>query len=233
MMVVEHPRLPIDIAIKAGVGRLRVTEGHIPLAMGDLSVTKDYDTYAPNFDLDAQYNLAGITGLRQTFILVGGSFTFPATLQYEFVDDFGVSFLSTSPPLVWGLHGGLHKKFYFGQLAFSVEGKFGVKYLTVKQSFGDALDITIKNNSAGLQLGLGLDYAATPDFNIGLAAGYKAYARSDAWTIDVNGTQAVLVVADYFPDVNHSGPTFGFYLHWTPPSLPIDPVSMIQGAMGR
>ena len=52
-------------------------------------------------------------------------------------------------------------------------------------------------------------------------------------TIDVNGTQEALLVADYFPDVNHSGPTFGVYLHWTPPSLPFDPVSMIQGAMGR
>lgn len=230
MAVMEHPRLPIDIALKAGASHLKITEGRILVFAGDLKVTEEYDTYAPGFDIDAQYNLGGIAGLKQTFFLVGGSFAFPATLEFELG---GLAPITATPPFVWGLHGGLHKKFYFGQMALSAEGKFGVKYLTVKQSFGDDLDFTIKNNSAGLQFGLGLEYAATPDFNIGLTAGYKAYAASDVWTIDVNGEAQALVVADFFPDIDHSGPAFGVYIHWTPPSLPFDPISMIRGAMGE
>jgi len=236
MMVVEHPRLPIDIAVKPNVGHLSISKGRIPILIGeDLQVTDDYDTYAPGIDLDAQYNLGGLTGARQWFFLVGGSFAFPATLEFQ---TNTLTLMSTTPPFVWGLHGGFLKRMYLGQFAATAEAKLGARFFTVEQKFQyvwDEYKYTIKNNSVGLQFSLGLDYAASPDVNIGLMAGWRAFTVSDVWDLKIEPFMDTswIVVDDAFPEIDHSGAVFGLYLHWTPPSLPFDPVSLIQGAMGR
>jgi hypothetical protein len=236
MSVVEHPRLPIDIAIIPGAGHLSVSQGRIPILIGsDMYITEDYDTYAPGVDLDAHYNLAPLTGVRQSFFLIGGSFAWPATLEFE---SSMLTMLSSTPPFIWGLHCGYLKKFYFGQLALTSDARIGMKFFTVEQTFKyiwDEYKYTIKNNSLGVQFGLGVDWAATPDFNIGVQTAYKAYTVSDAWTLTIDPflDGAILTWDDSFPEINHSGLFFGLYMHYTPPALSFDPISLIRGALGE
>jgi len=235
MTVVEHPRLGIDIAFKPGAFYTKITKGRIPIAGGQLDLTEDYETYAPGLDVDAHYNVANVTGVSQLFFLVGGNFAFPATLKFE----SGLyEILSATPPFIWGFHVGGLKKFYLGQLAISGEAKVGMRFLTVEQNIlivSDKITYTIKNNTVGTQFNLGLEYAVSPDVNIGLFGGYRLFPVSEVWTQEVSGPVDVAVFSwnDEFPDINHSGIAFGIYLHFSPPALPFDPLSLLRGALGE
>jgi hypothetical protein len=234
MVVVEHPRLGIDIAFKPMVYKLEVTSGTILMLFGDnIIVAEDYKKYAPGIDLDAHYNLGALTGVSQLFFLVGGNFVFPPTLKIE-TSTFNN--LTASPPYVWGFHAGMMKKYYFGRTAVSLAAKGGMRFFTVEQEipvlFGDDIKYTINNQSIGGQFDLGLEYAVTPDFHIGVIAGFQMFPDIQVWDVTVNQSGFTMAdVDDQFPDVNHVGPCFGVYMHFTPPALPFDPASLIEGAL--
>ncbi|MCF7810027.1 hypothetical protein K9N50_03465 [bacterium] len=233
MVVVEHPRLGIDIAVKPMVYKLEVTSGTILMLVGeDIRIVEDYNEYAPGLDLDAHYNLGALTGVSQLFFLVGGNFAFPPDLQIQTTT---FTSLTSTPPFVWGIHAGMMKKHYFGRTAVSLAVKGGIRSFTVKQdlSMGSTdIEYTISNQSFGVQFDLGFEYAASPDFHIGFIGGYRLFPDMQVWDVSVNQSGFTMAdVDDRFPDVNHVGPCFGVYMHFTPPSLPFDPASMIKGAM--
>lgn len=228
LQTVEYPRLGIDVGIKPGVFATKVDTGFIPVFGGWLEVTEEYDGMAPGLDLDFQINL----GIRQTFLLLGGHASFPAGL--EFKDRTGLfSNVTTTAPFIWGVHGGFMKKIYMGRMAIGIEAKGGVKFFTVAQSFNylsSDYTLTINNNTIGGQAGLSFEYAATPAFNIGIFGAYKFYSVSDVWDVTVEGgTPLVFSNTSDFPKVDHSGIAIGLYMHWTPGSLPFDPVDLFKG----
>ncbi len=230
MLAVEHPRLNIDIALKPMMFYMKVTEGRIPLLGSSIFIRQDYESYAPGLDLDAHYNLAGVTGISQLFFLVGGNFVFPATLDLE---SNTFTMLTATPPFVWGVHGGLLKRFCMGQLAVSTEVKGGMRFFTVEQDFTFGLTgykYTVRNNTGGVMFNLGLDWAASPDFNLGVMAGYRLLPISEIWTQELEPFGEIFAVDDQFPDIDHSGLAFGLYFHWTPPELPFDPADWLRGA---
>ncbi len=239
MVIVEHPRLPIDISLKPMLFTTKISKGRVPM-IGSLfindymDITKDFDGLAAGFDIDAHYNLAAATGVSQLFAIVGGNFAFPASLEFQAASGFTV--LTASPPFIWGLHGGILKKKYYGQIALTVEAKGGMRFFTVTQDFeifGSDYTFEMRNNTVGGQLTLGCDYAATPDFNIGVGLGYRIYTVSDIWTVDLNGESAEFTADDTYPEIDHSGLAIGLYLHWSVPELPFDPADWIRGAMGE
>lgn len=234
MLVVEHPRLGIDVSFRPGAYQLKISQGRIPIIGEYLYVTDDYNTMAPGFDLDAQYNIAPLSNVTQLFFLVGGHLALPATLEMQ-SSWFGA--LTSSPPLAWGWHVGFMKKYYLNQLAFSAEVTGGMRYLEIQQDFTFGLtDYTyiVKNNTAGVMLNIGLEYAATPDFNIGLMAGYRMLPVSNIWTQEITPDVGGIVSwDDSFPEIDQSGLNFGLYMHWSPPSLPFDPADWLQGALGQ
>ena len=236
MTVVEHPRLGIDIAVKAGVFQTKITEGKIPTFGANLIIDEDYDTYAPGLDLDAQYNLAPAVGISQFFFLVGINYTSLTGLEFKSSNPT-LTALTTTQPYAWGLHGGFLKKIYMGQMALSIGAKGGIKFFSVIQEFtigNTEYKYTINNSSVGGQLELGLDYAFTPDLNFGIMAGYRFYSPSESWTLELEPDIASgYVWDDQFPDIDHSGLAFGIYFHYTPPSLPFDPIDFIRGASGK
>jgi len=233
MAVVEHPRLGIDIAFKPGVFYTKITKGRIPIFYGDINLTEDYESYAPGFDIDAQYNLAPATGISQLFFLVGGNCAWPASLEFE-SNDF--TMLTATPPFIWGFHVGALKKAYIGRVAFSMEAKAGMRFMTVEQDFTFGLTeykYTVKNNTAGAHFNLGFEYAATPDFNIGLFCGYRLFPVSEVWTQEIDPFVEVHSWDEDFPDIDHSGAAFGLYMHYSPPALTFDPLSLLRGALGE
>lgn len=70
MSVIEHPRLGIDIAIKPMMFHMKISKGYLFIPNIDImGIEDDYEEFAPGFDIDAQMNIANITGIRQTFSL--------------------------------------------------------------------------------------------------------------------------------------------------------------------
>ncbi|NQU05483.1 MAG: hypothetical protein HQ568_05260 [Calditrichaeota bacterium] len=233
MVVVEHPRLGIDIAFKPMVYQLEITAGTIQMLLGgDIEVVEDYSKLAPGFDIDAHYNLGALTGVSQLFFLFGGNFVFPLNLDLK---SSGYTDYTTSPAFVWGVHGGFMKKFYFRRAAFSLAAKGGLRYFTVKQDIPTGstdIEYTICNQSYGGQVDIGFEYAVSPDFHIGIMGGFQMFPDIEIWNVEVNQSGYTMAdVDDQFPDVNHVGPCFGIYMHFTPPALPFDPASFIKGAM--
>ena len=237
MTVVEHPRPPIDIALKPGAFYMKITDGKIPILGDYLEISDVYENNSPGLDLDAQYNLASITGLSQFFFLVGGNFVIPAKLKFK-VDPTIFILSAATPPYVWGFHAGFMKKIYLGQFAVSIAGKGGLRYLTVEQKFRFGTTdytYTVKNNTAGVQFDLSFEYAATPDINLGLFGGYRLFPVSEIWTQELKPTYSGALVSwdEDYPDINHTGPALGIYLHYTFPALPFDPISYVQAMLGR
>ena len=236
MSVVEHPRLRIDIGIKPMLYFMEVSKGLIPIPIGggDIIIEEDFSDPAIGVDIDAHFNISRFTGLRQSFFLVGGNVATMPGLEFK-ATDLLYTQLSTTPPFVWGFHGGFLKKWYVGQLAFTGAVKAGARYFTVEQDFTfGALDYTytIQNNAFGVQFEVGLDWAATPDVNFGILGGFRGFADTETWTLAINPEVATVTVWDEdFPEVNHSGAIFGFYIHYTPPQLPFDPIGFIQGSL--
>ncbi len=235
MSMIEHPRLGIDIALKPGVFYTEITKGSIPVLTGYLNITEDFQSYAPGFDLDAQYNLAALTGTSQFFFLVGGNFVFPAKLEME-SDIF--TQMTGYPPFIYGFHGGFHKKLYFGQMIFMAEAKGGIRFLKFEQKFyylGTEYTYTVKNNTVGGQVNLGLEYACSPDVHFGVFGGYRLFPVSEVWTQELSPSEVDALVDwnEDYPDLNHSGITAGIYLNYSPPALPFDPIAMFQGMAGK
>ncbi len=241
MSLTEHPRLGIDIALKPGVFFTKVTTGRIPLLGHELIVVEDYESFAPGLDLDAHYNLAPMIGISQFFFLVGGNFVFPATLEFKSSNPL-LTLLTATPPFIWGFHGGFLKKIYMGQMSLSIDAKGGMRFFTVEQKLeletpNETIEYkyTIENNTAGVQIDFGLDYAFTPDFNIGFTAGYRIFPVSEIWTQELTPIfpGALLTWDDEYPDIDHTGIAVGLYIHYSPPALPFDPLSFLRGSLGK
>ncbi|MBZ0263107.1 hypothetical protein K8I28_00440 [bacterium] len=244
MTVVEHPRLGIDIALKPGVFRTRVTSGNIPVLAGEVQITEDYENMAPGLDLDAHINIANLTNTNQLFFLIGGNLALPTGIEFNPGPGYYGIFtnLTTSSPFIWGLHGGLLKKFYARQLSFTLAAKGGVQFFSVSQKFNFLdyeVDFEMSNNTVGVQFDAGIDYAFTPNFNLGIMAGYRAYPESQVWTYTVttdddseSGSLPNPSTGE-LPRVNHSGMVIAVYMHFSPPALSFDPASMVQGMLGR
>jgi len=233
MSVMEHPRYNVDIAFKPRLMQMKISEGYVPVAGGYLHTKEDFSGFVPGIDIDLQVYLASLIGIRQSFFILGGSFAFP-TSEFEQIGA-ELNDLNTSPPFVWGAHGGFMKKIYKGPLAISLEAKVGMMFYSVSQSWttygGEEETFTISNNTFGGQLGAGIDYAFTPDINVGAGLGFRMYPVSDVWTYSYgeDGESGTLVNTGFpFPEVNHTGLTVGLYAHYTPMALPFDPVRQVR-----
>ena len=242
MSVIEHPRLPIDIAFKPAMHFMTIGEGAIPTFDQDLIVEEDYTDPAFGLDIDAQYNMAKLFGVSQLYLLVGGSFAISSGFEFVTADQSIFTDMTTAS-FIWGLHGGLLKKFYFGQSAIGVGANFGIKSLMVQQKFNythlfstEQYTYYVDNSSAGVQANLTYEFAASPNVNIGILAGMKFFGISNTWNAMLehpNGEEETGEFDDTsaFPEIDHSGLVIGLYLHYTPPGLRFDPADWVRGAM--
>ena len=226
MTVVEHPRLGIDIAIKPGFFATKVSDGSIRY----INDTKETESLALGMDLDAQYNLAPATRIRQFFFLIGGHVSFPSV-------EFDESSFDSPQPLTWGLHAGILKRIYIsGQHALTFQATGGLRFFSVSTTVENWITEEtwiLSNNTGGGQISLGYEFARSANVNMGFSAGMKFYAKSNVWTAtDSDGNEYNLDPNYSFPEIDLGGITFGFYIHYSPPALLFDPVELIQGMMG-
>lgn len=200
MMVKEYPRLRIDVALKPTLASFKQ----------EASIYYDEFTgFIPSFDIDAHYNVSPLFGLG-SFFLVGLNLSIPPDLFYD-------PELSSS---LWGFHFGYFKRYYLRQLGVNWEVKYGWRWFEIKEE-----ETLWENRLSGGEVALGLDWAFSPDFNLGVQGGYKLYNPSTKW-------QSVSWYHFTSPsEIDLGGLKFGIYLHWSPPALPFDPFGLLRGAL--
>lgn len=235
MTMKEHPRLPLDLAIKPRGFGLTVKEGIF--ASNDFLIVFDNSRgTAIGFDFDIQYNIAELTQKRQSFMVLGGTFAL-APVDCQVYNSF-LDFLHEPPersvtPVVNGYLGYL-RRFYLGRLAIHFEGLAGTQALILSDTYHGET-VSINNYSAGGRINLGLEYALNIDTNIGLFAGFSVFPPMDWWTIKYKDKEVDVENYTGFaaPRISSIGPTFGFYLHYTPPTLGINPMAMVESQVSK
>jgi hypothetical protein len=246
MMIVEHPRLGIDIAFKPRLFSINVESGFMMnTKKGFVVYFDDYAGKTIGLDLDFQWNIASLVNKRQTFLVFGGTASAipvkSAIFDYAFWDpDWHWSDLIPVESWIAGLYygyAGYLKKYYLGPFAIQGEALLGTQIISISKVRGNDYyngeKVTISNNSVGVRLNAGLEYAVNIDCNIGIFAGVQAFPPIDWWTVKYDEKEVDIVneAGWVAPKMYSYSTTFGLYLHFSPPTLSFNPVAVIQNQL--
>lgn len=249
MMVIEHPRLGIDVAFKPRWFSINVEEGLVVNhEEGFVIYFGDYTGATVGTDLDLQWNIARFTKRRQTFLVLGGTASLiPVESQiFDFAvwdSDWRLKDLIPTKSWIAGLfygYVGYLKKWYLGPFAVHGEAALGIQAISISKHRGSDYyggeDVTISNNSIGLRLNFGLEYAVNIDWNVGVFAGLQAFPPIDWWTVKYDEEEVDM--ENYYkfwgaPKMYSYSPTFGLYIHYSPPTLPFNPLSIAQSQLKK
>jgi len=246
MMIVEHPRLGIDIAFKPRLFSINVESGFMMnTSKGFVVYFDDYAGKTIGLDLDFQWNIASLINKRQTFLVFGGTASvIPVESQ---IFDFAIwdkdwRLIDLIPTNNWfaGLYygyAGYLKKYYLGPFAIQGEALLGAQIISISKVRGsdyyNGEKVTISNNSVGVRLNAGLEYAVNIDWNIGIFAGVQAFPPIDWWTVKYDKKEVDIVneAGWVAPKMYSYSTTFGLYIHFSPPTLAFNPVAVIQNQL--
>jgi len=234
MTMVAHPRLGIDVALKPRWFNMTVKEGLF--ASDDFLISfADYDGVAVGDDLDLQINIAPLIRKRQSFLVIGGTAGVvpvkSALYSTDTIWDLLIPDESLAAGLLYG-YAGYMRRFYIGRLAVHGEALLSLQHLILSDTYDDE-DVTISNNSLGARINVGLEYAVNIDCNVGIFAGFQAFPAMDWWTVKYGDEE--IDVENYTgwaaPRISSISPTFGIYLHYSPPTLSFNPTALLQTGM--
>jgi len=258
MILLEHPRMGLDIDIRA-----RYTQFNVPKTStiaffdsyskpgGPLSGTPDVDlfngvvgnahpyalsddaTSAIGVDLNFRYNLARLMNTRQLFLAVDLSGAFPMIST----DQQAISSGTTVVPILLSGYIGPLKKFWFTRANLNIGVGVGVDWFHLSNSspsYGEMESMSIA--SIGAKAEVGLEYLVTPDFMINVNVGYKFGIHPFSGTVKFNGiadeldlTQNNIIIdSPFYKDFNFSGPSASIGISYSLPSLSSNPFSGLE-----
>jgi len=235
MTILEHPRIGVDISVKPRWFKMDIKEG-IFLSDDFLIAFNDYSGGAVGIDFDMQWNIAELTKKRQSFLVVGG--TAGATPVESKIYDLN-SFGGIFPNNNWAAgilcgYLGYMRKFYLGPMAIHAEALAGIQHLVLSDTWDDET-VTISNNSLGARVNLGLEYAVNIDWNVGIFAGMNLFPAMDWWTVKYKDKE--VDVENYTgykaPRISSISPTYGFYIHYSIPTLSVNPGALLQKGIDK
>ncbi len=248
MTVMEHPRLGIDLALKPRWFNVTVDSGMFLNLDNDFLVVFDnYTGGVPGLDFDLQWNIAPVTKVKQSFLVLGATASIVPVRSQVFARqkllDLGIIQLYTQTHeerLVAGYfngYAGYLKKFYLGPFALHAEILGGVQGLSLTTRYEDE-DVDLMNITVGGRTQLGLEYALNIDCNIGVFAGFTFFPALDYWVLKykdkevdmINKAKWLSKINDTYqapPRIYSIGKTYGFYLHYSLPSLSFNPLKML------
>lgn len=249
MMIVEHPRLGIDIAWRPRWFQATVEEGFMAnIKEGFVVYFDDYDGGTIGLDMNFQWNIASLVNRRQAFLIFGGTVSAlpvkSVIFDYKFWDE-NYSWLDLFPVENWvaGLfygYAGYLKRVYLGPFALHGEASLGTQVISTGKIRGqdfynneDRKKVTISNYTVGVRLNVGLEYAVNIDWNVGIFAGVQAFPPIDWWTVKYGDKEVDIqnMSGTTAPKFYSYSPTFGLYVHFSPPTLPINPAAILQNQM--
>jgi len=242
MSVIEHPRLPIDIVIRPRIYQMEVTAGAVGVEWSGSGAnilqarfTDAYSGPTVGLDFEANYHIGRWFDVPMLLMGVGGTFSpVPVTIEIQSFQ----SAVDQTIPVLYQLHFGLAKKYFYKRLGWVLSAKFGAAVLSATKKVvdldGDEHTISLSNRTGGTILQMGLEYVVTPDFYLGGYAGYQMFPRSPIWTFDVDHDSYPLITggSQNLPQFSSTGYTVGIYFHYQPPALPFDPLNWIRGVSG-
>lgn len=232
MMVIEHPRLGIDIAMKPRLFNMDISEGYFGTDFFYLKFG-DYIGNVGAVDIDLQLNIANLVKRSQTFFVFGisaGIVPVKTKIDKEFlIFESSTERIASS---VFSGYIGLMKKKYFGPAALHGEALFGIQRLAVSDYYLGK-EVNIYNNSTGGRINLGLEYAVNIDCNVGIFAGLNIFPAMDWWTVEYGDDEIdIIKLGDKnSPEISTSGFTYGLYIHYSPPVLSFNPLSFLQSQL--
>lgn len=183
-VVMEHPRLGIDVRFRLGIkSGLNIEPAHFLVWDGNSDSDYLIDETAKSafmMGLDFSYNLAPIIGVSQTFLDFG----------------FNLGVLNTEPtqlakdqvwaPFMWDAGMGLSKKIWFGRM--SVPIGVGGKWQSITIANTDEESISF--SGAGVNVNVGFEYMINADiiFHAGVEYNY-AMPVSSVTGVNFNGDE--------------------------------------------
>ncbi len=260
MILVEHPRMGLDIDIRARYTRLNVPKAstiadfnaysgtfgplgsHPDVAAfeGTSSIAHPYllsedVTSAIGADLNFRYNLAKLTNVRQLFLAVDLSGAFPMIST----DENAVGAGSTVVPILLSGYIGPVKKLWFTRANLNIGIGVGVDWFHLSNSnpvYGEMESMSIA--SVGAKAEVGLEYLITPDFMINVNVAYKYGIHPFSGTVKFNGisdeldltNDNVLIDSPFYKDFTFSGASASFGISFSLPSLSSNPFSGLESS---
>jgi len=213
--VSERPRLPIDLYV-------RILNNPFTVKFTNWW-TGEKETYTmAGYSIQAEllYNIGRNVNISQLWIGAGIYIGSGDAEKLDIIKAiFQASGYTEKPDVsILGFNGILMKKFYIFN-RFVATGKAELIIENVNFTKGDA---KLGHSGLGLGFGIGAEYTATPDLNLGFNLGYRMFSESEEW----EGVTFPGLAGD------HSGVAFSFYVNYSFPKLGFDPIAAIKGALG-
>ncbi len=239
VLLKEHPRFGLDVAIRPKFFRLRLSKETTPLRREMLReygvediffppvplrfALKEDVTEAGGVEVGFHYNLAKQTGVRQLF----------ATADFG----FGIgntSFTSEAPngisALILSGYAGVMKKFWLRRWNFYVGGSGGVDGLFLSVGNTNEGDLeSLSFITASVRADFGVELMLTPDLLFSIGGNYKfgfppllsSLSYKDSSAEDESKTFSIPFTARGFRDTNFNGLTLSIGVSYSLPSFGI------------
>jgi hypothetical protein len=219
-VVMEHPRLGLDLRVKLGmVTGLNIKREYVLADLNGGYLFAEDVTSAFAADVFLSYNLAPIIGITQTFLDINFTFAFPiATFNGELAET-----PSIVPFILSGYFGGT-KKMWFGSSNASLFAGAGLESLNLKGTLlGE--DYLYSVRSIGFKAAFDYEKLITADLSINLGLQYK-YALPPmqlalSWG-SFEETYEGTDVTDLYPDLSLSALGFNIGINYALGELPIN-----------
>lgn len=225
-LLVERPRLPVDVRISPRFTTLSIPRTAIPAdrrtynnllfnlpgAFGNIFAFNEDVTAAIGVDAGIALNLARWTGITQLFAVVDGGILFPLAEPQN-----------ATAPFFWNIHLGLQKKFWFSWINLSLGAFAGADFLTISGASNN--DGQLENFNVGMfsgRLDATLEFMLNPDLLFSIRAGYKLASSPIFGSIKFRGDDEIaLTLEDQmrpFRNINFSGLMISANISFTLPS---------------
>ncbi len=216
--VSERPRLPVDIVVRLINNPFIVK--YVWLGEETQSSMTGYSIHS-----ELIYNLGRNLGIPQLWI---GAGVFIGGGDAENLEGVKRGLFGGEKPDVniVGLNGILMRKFYYKRFAGAVRAELILESII----FSKGEDYEWKHEKRGLGFGLGVEYVITPDLNLGLNLGYRAFSESKKWNYRfLSESKEWNSIEKENLSGNHSGFAFSIYVTYSLPKLWFDPIAVFKG----
>ncbi len=206
----ERPKLPFDLVVK-------IANNPFTIKSDDGKINK-----MTGYSIGAEllYDLGKNANVPQLWIGAGIFFGGGSSGNLDIIKNIN-EFKGQEPSVsILEIRGSLLKKFYFRRLCAFGRVDLILEGTGFSRKEGD-LEYRLSHSSLGLGVGIGSEYVATPDINLGFSVGYRIFSESEDWSSEFvsvpRGTG------------NHSGMVFSVYLNYSLPRLGFDPLAWMRG----
>jgi hypothetical protein len=227
-LLVERPRLPLDVRIAPKFATLNIPQVALPAdfstynnlilnfpnAFGNIFAFNENVGAAAGIDAGLALNLARWLGVTQFFAVLDVGLSFPLSTPQNETSTF-----------FWNVHFGFQKKFWFSWINLSLGVLAGLDFLNVSGSNdapGRLEDLNLLMLSG--RLDAALELMLNPDLLFSVRASYKLATSPIAGTIKFRGEDEISLISegrlDLFGNINFSGFMLSATISFTFPRSP-------------